>query len=130
MNPEYNCTLSVLSGMEVEAEHCIIDHTKNEVTLQAIGDAACYVNGSCVDKPVKLTQGMLLICFSISLLLFHFIHYNIVILYSFYSTSGFIIISRSSEKMSEEVMLNSIHVVWHLFFLVRVEVFTCLRFSH
>ena len=50
--------MSVLSGVDMEQEHCIIEHNNGDVTLVPLGMAACTVNGIVVSDPVKLNQGM------------------------------------------------------------------------
>ncbi|KAK2180705.1 hypothetical protein NP493_430g01016 [Ridgeia piscesae] len=51
----------VLSGVDMEPEHCIIEHNNGDVTLVPLGTAACTVNGIAVSGPTKLNQGAVIL---------------------------------------------------------------------
>ena len=50
--------MTVLQGPSVNEEHCVIEHMDGQVTLIPINDALCTVNGTIVEDPIRLTQGI------------------------------------------------------------------------
>ncbi len=63
--------LPVLQGDAVEPEHCLIEHDSLHVTIIPMGKALCTVNGTVIQEPYKLTQGMwhLFKCYSFQFVL-------------------------------------------------------------
>lgn len=51
----------VLSGLEVEPEHCVIEHDNGEVTLHPASAGICMVNGEHIQEPTKLYQGAVIL---------------------------------------------------------------------
>ena len=50
--------VSVLVGLYIESEHCVVQHHNGEVTLVPLEGAMCSVNNSRVHEPTKLSQGL------------------------------------------------------------------------
>ncbi|KAK7505448.1 hypothetical protein BaRGS_00003193, partial [Batillaria attramentaria] len=51
----------IITGAEVEPQHCVIEYLNGVVTLHPIEDAHCAVNGVFINEPVKLTQGAVIL---------------------------------------------------------------------
>lgn len=49
----------VLNGLDVEDQHCSIVLTEGVAMLVPHQQAQCWVNGNLVDKPTRLSQGMI-----------------------------------------------------------------------
>ena len=47
----------MISGENLEPDHCVIEYIDGSVTLHPIENAACSVNGTSVTEPVKLNHG-------------------------------------------------------------------------
>ncbi|KAK3093196.1 hypothetical protein FSP39_012500 [Pinctada imbricata] len=51
----------VISGLDTEEEHCVIEYSNGEVTLYPIQSSLCVINGATVIHPTKLTQGAVIL---------------------------------------------------------------------
>lgn len=50
----------VLNGVDVEAEHCILELINGVVTLHPLS-SHCWINTAQIDKPTRLSQGCIII---------------------------------------------------------------------
>jgi hypothetical protein len=51
-------TFTVLAGVEIEKDHCVIEHHNGEVVLYPGDGALCVVNGVTVTSQTTLSQGI------------------------------------------------------------------------
>ncbi|XP_048585705.1 kinesin-like protein KIF16B isoform X2 [Nematostella vectensis] len=50
----------ILSGEEIQSQHCVMDFTKGRVTVDPLA-SLCWVNGVAIVQPTKLNQGDVLV---------------------------------------------------------------------
>ncbi|CAH1792419.1 unnamed protein product [Owenia fusiformis] len=61
----------VLTGLDVEDEHCTIKHSSGVVTLCPLPGGVCIINGTKISEPTKLNQGAVILLGSTNMFRFN-----------------------------------------------------------